>query len=108
MDESRILRDRQGSIEAAIDGVPRGRPACADARLVQTTQLSDYPTTAAAYYACYPCAISGIPGEGNAASYVPDTSTILFCWNAGSQVPPEGTTALAHGVGGRLVIEYDG
>ena len=106
MDETRILRDRQASMEAAIDSAPSRRTACADARLVQTTQVNTYPTVAGAYYACNPVQINGPPIEGGAATYVPDTKTVIVCWNNGSQIPPQGTVLVAHYVAGRAVFSY--
>jgi hypothetical protein len=108
MSESRTLRDRQAAQNAAIDRLPSNGRSCAGCLLVKTTMVTAYPTSAAAYYACNPCQISGVAQEGAAATYVPDTYTIVFCWNDGSQVPPQGTVAVAHAVGGRYVFEYSG
>jgi hypothetical protein len=77
------------------------------ATLAQTTTVSSYPTTASAYFACVFANINGSESEGASATYVPESAAVFYAWNAGTQVPPVGTTIVCHGVGGRWVFRFD-
>jgi hypothetical protein len=52
--------------------------------------------------------IDGAETEGGAVSYVQTSSNVFYALNLGSQVPPDGTTLVAHAVGGRWCFRYDG
>jgi hypothetical protein len=109
-DDARVLRDRALAAEAALDALQGGGDACAAAAdLVQTTTVSSYPAVAGAYYACIPCDVNGAEAEGGAATYVPRPGAgPIYAFNLGTQIPPVGTTLVAHGVGGRWAVRYDG
>jgi hypothetical protein len=76
--------------------------------LVATTTVASYPTTAASYYGCIPQAVSGTESEGNTATYVAESSSVIYVYNTGGAVPTPNTLVLAHLVGGRWVMRYDG
>ena len=78
-------------------------------RLLRTdvVTVSTYPTTASAFFACLPTDIDGNEAEGASATYVQESSTVFYAWNAGTQVPPVGTAIVCHAVGGRWVFRYD-
>ncbi len=76
--------------------------------LVTTTTVTTYPTTASAFFASNPTEIDGTETEGNAASYTPDTSQVVYAFNVGTQIPPAGTRVVVQAVGGRWVFRYDG
>jgi hypothetical protein len=108
MADLRVIRDRQQTEREAIDRTPGFAPVGAAAILAQTTIVSTYPTTASAFYACLPADIDGSESEGASAIYVQEGSTTVYAWNAGTQIPPTGTTIVCHAVGGRWVFRYDG
>jgi hypothetical protein len=109
MSELRTIRDRliDGADDRDVD-LGREPPDCDAAEIIQTTTVTTYPTTAAAFYAYNPGEVNGTEAEGGAATYVVDTSTILYALNLGTMIPPNGTYVLAHHVGGRTVFRYDG
>lgn len=104
----RTLRDRQEAANGDLDNSGDGQPDCAAAEFVLTTTVTTYPTTAAAFYACNPCQLNGLEAEGGTATPVPDTTTVFYALNQGTQIPPNGTSLVMHGVGGRWVFRYDG
>jgi hypothetical protein len=106
--DTRIERERQRTLASSVD---RTSPFIADgsaALLVTTTTVSTYPTAAAAYYATNPTEIDGNEIEGGTVSYSADPTQVVYVLNLGTQVPPVGTRAIAHALGGRWVIRYDG
>lgn len=76
--------------------------------LAMTTTVSSYPTTASSFFGCIPAEIDGSETEGAAATFVQENSTVNYAWNAGTQIPPSGTTIVCHAIGGRWVFRYDG
>jgi hypothetical protein len=78
------------------------------AQLLTTTTVTSYPTEAGAFYAGNPTYVNGAETEGGAASYAPDPAQVIYAYNVGTQVPPQGTRVVAHAVGGRWVFRYDG
>ena len=73
-----------------------------------TTTITTYPTSAGAYYAVNPGQITSTEVEGGAGAPTPDSSTAFFALNLGTQIPPNGTPVVVHGIGGRFVFRYDG
>ena len=108
MIDSRIIRDRQQADGKTIDRTRDLAPVGTTATFAQTTTVSSYPTTASAFYACLPADLDGTESEGASATYVQESSTPFYAWNAGTQVPPVGTPIVCHAVGGRWVFRYDG
>ena len=106
--DARILRERQRAQQALADSANDQDFDCAAGYLLTTTTVTSYPTSAGAFYASNPTEINGAETEGGAASYVADTAIVVMTLNVGTQVPPNGTRVVAHGVGGRLVFRYDG
>lgn len=105
---TRIERERQLDLERVIDQIPTGDDGGSAARLVTTTTIMTYPTSAAEFYACNPTEIDGTETEGGSASYTADTDQVIYVLNLGTQIPPTGTRLVAHAVGGRWVARYDG
>ena len=108
MNDLRVIRDRPKALQMTIDRTQGLATVGAAAVLAQTTTVSTYPTTASAFYACVPADIDGNESEGASATYVQEGSTVFYAWNAGTQIPPTGTTIVCHAVGGRWVFRYDG
>jgi hypothetical protein len=107
MNESRILRDRLASTQAALELIPSEPPDCSAAILAETTYVNTYPTTANVFYACYSCELSGNESEGAAATYVHDSSAVFYAYNLGTTVPPVGSHVVCHAVGGRWCFRWD-
>ncbi len=106
--DSRIERDRHQALAGDVDRLPPAAPTAEAAVLVQTTTVSSYPTTSAVFFAANPVEIDAVETEGQSASFTADATQILYVLNVGTAVPPVGTRLIAHGVGGRWVIRYDG
>jgi hypothetical protein len=75
---------------------------------VITTTVTTYPVAASAYYACNPELLTGPETEGAAATFTADTATIMYAFNVGTAIPPNGTKLVIHGAGGRFCFRYDG
>jgi hypothetical protein len=109
MNDLRVLRDRQ---TVAVDSMDRstvdGQHFASAAQCVITTQVTTYPSTAGAYYACNPEQLSGPETEGATPTFTADTTAVLMALNVGSAVPPQGTKLVVHAAGGRWVFRYDG
>lgn len=106
---SRILRDRAAYADAAFDASQAGGDEeCTAAILVQTIAVGAYPTAASSYFGCNPVYLGGNEQEGNPATYVADTSTVIYVLNLGSAAPPQGTYAVADHVGNRWCMDYNG
>jgi hypothetical protein len=108
MTDTRVIRDRQQTVREAIDRTKGLAPVGSAAILAQTTTVSSYPTDASAFYACLPVDLDGSESEGSSATFVQESSTVFYAWNAGTQIPPAGTGIVCHAVGGRWVFRYDG
>lgn len=106
--EARLLRDRVAGLGQQLDLAAPGIPDGAMSMVVQTVQVSEYPTDAQAYYCGNPVQIAGDESEGATATTTVDSQTVVVFWNAGTAVPPQGTLMLIHNVGGRAVGRYDG
>ncbi len=107
MNDLRVLRDRQSAGRKALDSSLGGAEVRgSSAMLAQTTTVTNYPTTAAAFYAVVFCDIDGSESEGAAAAYVPRTSSVAYAFNLGTQIPPSGTMVVCHAVGGRWCFRY--
>lgn len=105
--DSRTLRTRQSAASARLDHVGGEAPAGAASILGQTTVVSSYPTTASSFYALVACDLNGAETEGAIATVVTDNAPTFYAWNAGTQIPPQGTAVVCHAVGGRWVFRYD-
>jgi hypothetical protein len=92
------LRDEQ---LRALPAFPAGAPCM----LAQTTAISAYPTTAAAFYACTPVSVVGSEVEGGAGTIASRPGTFLAL-NLGTAIPPQGTQVVVTYVG-RWVFRYD-
>jgi hypothetical protein len=109
MNDLRVMRERQWVERETLDSYGGGADVPgSSALLAQTTTVRTYPTTAAAFFAVVPCSIDGAEVEGAAATYVPLTGSVTYALNLGTQIPPNGTTVLCHGIGGRWCFRYDG
>jgi hypothetical protein len=78
------------------------------AQLLTTITVTTYPTAAGAFYAGNPTYVNGTETEGGIAGYSSDSTRVIYAYNLGTKIPPEGTLVVAHGVGGRWVFRYDG
>ena len=107
-DDLRVIRDRPMAVEKTTDRIQGLAAAGTAAILAQTTTVSTYPTTASAFYASVPADLDGNESEGASATYVQEDSAVFYAWNAGTEIPPVGTTIVCHAVGGRWVFRYDG
>lgn len=107
MNDLRVIRDRQQAADGGLDREIGRAPEGSAALLAQTSTVSAYPTTASAFFACLPMDIDGSETEGASATYVKESSSVFYAWNAGTQIPPIGTTIVCHAVGGRWVFRYD-
>jgi hypothetical protein len=107
MTDTRVMRDRQQTVRETLDRTRDLAPIATAAILAQTTTVSSYPTTASSFYACVPMDLDGNESEGAPATYVQESSTVFYAWNAGTQIPPAGTAIVCHAVGGRWVFRYD-
>src|SRR5579872_6620269 len=105
---TRIERERHLAFERVVDQIPTGDDGGSAARLVTTTTITTYPTSAAEFYAANPTEIDGTETEGGSASYTVDADQVLYVLNVGTAIPPSGTRVVAHAVGGRWVMRYDG
>jgi hypothetical protein len=105
--EARILRDRLAAALETLDRSSEVASGGSAAVLAQTTTVTLYPTTANAFYAVVAVGVDAIETEGAGATYATESPSVFFAWNAGSQVPPSGTTVICHAVGGRWVFRYD-
>jgi hypothetical protein len=66
-----------------------------------------YPTVAGSFYAIHPAEVDGTPAEGVTATYVDDTASVLYAYNLGSGVPPQGTRVICHYSGGRWTFLFN-
>jgi hypothetical protein len=105
--EARILRDRQAFLGGEVDRSGELPPDGAAAILAVTTTVDTYPTSPSAFYAANPAEFNSDETEGAPATLVSDTSTLLFAYNLGTEVPPAGTQVVCHAVGGRWCFRYD-
>lgn len=108
MNDVRTQRDRNTYLDRVIDNGTPAENDCSVSLLVVTTQVDTYPTSLNQYIAANPVVVDGNEIEGNAATYSADTTTTLFIENVGTQIPPNGTRMVAHLVGGRYTVRYDG
>jgi hypothetical protein len=105
---TRIERERHSDLARVVDQIPGNSSGGTAARIVTTTTITTYPTSAAEFYACNPTEIDGTETEGGSASYTVDADQVLYVLNVGTAIPPSGTRVVAHAVGGRWVMRYDG
>jgi hypothetical protein len=106
--DSRIQRERQKGLSGVLDRVVPFSAEGSPARLLTTTTIATYPSTAGAFFASNPNEIDGSEVEGGAASYTADTTQVVYALNVGTMIPPVGTRIVASSVGGRWVFRYDG
>ncbi len=104
----RIERLRHQDLENLVNRLDVSGGEGSLAQLLTTVEIMAYPTTAGAFYAGNPTYVNGAETEGGVASYSPDPSQVMYAYNLGTKVPPEGTQVVAHAVGGRWVFRYDG
>ncbi len=104
----RIERLRHQNLSDLVDRLDVSGAEGSLAQLLTTVEISAYPTNAGAFYAGNPTYLGGTETEGGIASYSPDPSQVIYAYNLGTKVPPQGTQVVAHAVGGRWVFRYDG
>lgn len=104
----RIERLRHQDLNDLVDRLDVSGAGGSPAQLLTTVEITAYPTEAGAFYAGNPTYVNGAETEGGIASYSPDPSQVIYAYNLGTQVPPQGTRVVAHAVGGRWVFRYDG
>jgi hypothetical protein len=104
----RTERLRHQDLNDLVDRLDIGGAEGSLAQLLTTVTITTYPTTAGAFYAGNPTYVNGTETEGGVASYSPDPSQVIYAYNLGTTVPPEGTRVIAHAVGGRWAFRYDG
>ncbi|MGO9463093.1 MAG: hypothetical protein ACLQVF_02875 [Isosphaeraceae bacterium] len=104
----RIERLRHQDLDDLVDRQTASGTEGSLAQLLTTVTILTYPTAAGAFYAGNPTYVNGAEVEGGVASYSPDASQVIYAYNLGTKVPPEGTRVVAHAVGGRWVFRYDG
>jgi len=104
----RIERLRHQDLDNLVDRLNVSGAEGSLAQLLTTVTVNVYPTAAGAFYAGNPTYVSGTETEGGVAGYSPDRSQVIYAYNLGTQIPPEGTHVVAHAVGGRWVFRYDG
>jgi len=105
----RVMRDRQAAAEDVLDAVAslESRHGSA-AMLAVTTTVSSYPTSATSFYACNPQFLTGDDTEGATPTFESDSATVVYAYNMGSAIPPNGTKIVIHATGGRWCFRYDG
>ena len=108
MGEARLNRDRHAELQTTVLNPPNSFGGATTSALAVTITLTTYPTTASTFYAMNPQALNGSEVEGGTATPVTDTATVLYAFNLGAQIPPNGTTIVIHAVGGRWTFRYDG
>ena len=108
VNDARVLRERVTVAENALDSAAQGSNYASPATVGVTTVVTTYPTSAGAYYAVNPGWITSTETEGATGSITADTATVLYALNVGTSIPDQGTSIVAHAVGGRWVFRYDG
>jgi hypothetical protein len=108
MNDTRILREQLAAGRAAVDRLAPFAEDGAIAVLAQTKVIATYPTVPGSFYACVPLSVDGPEIEGATASFTADGTRTIYALNVGIQVPPVGTTVIAHSCGGRWTFRYDG
>jgi hypothetical protein len=107
---ARTIRNRQQDLGRRLDwaaGSDDNPPAGDPSMLVFLTAIETYPTSAQSFYACNPVELDGVEAEGATADIVIDNTTVIFAWNCGTQIPPQGTILTVDGVSGGWVFRYD-
>jgi hypothetical protein len=104
----RIERLRHLDLNDLVDRSPIGASEGSLGLLITTITVNSYPTSPNVYYAGNVTYVDGAETEGGPASYSQDPSQVIYAYNAGTQIPDEGTRVVAHAVGGRWVFRYDG
>ncbi len=107
MNDTRLNRQRHEELVTKVDNPPNSAQGVGSAVLVTSVQITTYPTTANTMYAANPTSVNGSEVEGGAASYVVDTTKVLYAYNAGSTIPPVGSRFIVHPAGGRFVFRWD-
>lgn len=107
MSDSRIEREREAALSAALDrlGGPAGEGSLS--ALVQTTVETTYPTSANTYYAVNPVEIDGGQSEGDTPTFTADVTRTYHAYNLGSAIPPEGSIVVAHSRAGRWFFTFN-
>lgn len=108
MNDLRTQRDRQAYQNALYDNDQPPDKDCSISMLATLTVDDAYPVGAASYFAANPTVVTGNEVEGGAATYTADTSTVMYVLNEGTSTPPVGTVVIAHLVGGRWMMRFDG
>jgi hypothetical protein len=108
MSDTRLNRQRHEELATIVANHPNRFGGATTSALAVTTTQATYPTTASTFYAMNAQSINGSQVEGNTALLVTDTTSVFFAWNAGTQIPPSGTTVVVHSVGGNWMFRYDG
>jgi hypothetical protein len=96
------------ALEQLDRGLDTTTPNGTTSVLVSTTTVASYPTSAGSFFACVPQAVDGTEAEGSAATYVAESSSVIYVYNTGTAIPTPNTMILAHLVGGRWVMRFDG
>ena len=110
MSATRVLRERVGYLSDSLDRAARPGINCSAAVVGVTTTIKTYPTVANSYFGITPQRITGTNAEGDTGTFASDITetTKMVALNIGTQLPPEGTQVVCHGVGGRWAFRYDG
>jgi hypothetical protein len=106
--ELRVIRERLSIASDALDRSSSQDDYGSAALCVITTTVTTYPTTAATFYGCNPEVITGTETEGATATFTADATTVIYCLNCGTAIPPSGTKVVAHAILGRWIFRYDG
>jgi len=108
MSEESTLRERQASLEAEADRLDTQGGPLPGPMLVQTKTVGTYPTVAKSFYAVAVVDPGGAEVEGSAGTFGVGSET-LFALNAGTAVPPSGTSnIIVDPIGGRWVFVFNG
>jgi hypothetical protein len=105
--DTRVVRNRQGSLCAAIDGAPGVPEIAAARRLVSVYNGGNMPTQPDHVFLTHPVELDGFEVEAGPASTNVDTSAtipVVVLWNA----PQVADLLVASSVGGRWVAERSG
>jgi len=104
----RIDRLRHEDLEGVVDRLGDNGCEGTPALLVQITSGGSYPRIANSYYLAYIVTVGGAEIEGGPGSFYVDLNQIVVVYNAGTMIPTAGGNFLAHLVGGRWVIDFNG
>lgn len=103
--ELRTLRELVADLEARVDALEAALVRDGDALLVQTVQVTRYPTVPGVFYGVQRLLLGGAEVEGGAGSTTA-ADTFYALHVGGTTAPPQGTKALAIHVPDRWCFHY--